>query len=365
MFKVIKRSGRTRTGILATPHGKVQTPAFMSIATCGSVKSLRPEDIRNAGGQIILSNTYHLHLTPGEDIVKKAGGIQKFMNWNGPVLTDSGGYQVFSLSRLRKIDPEGVSFRSHRDGKLIRLTPEKVMKIQEKIGADIVMCFDECTPFPCTKEYAKKSLELSMDWAKRCKKAKKSAKQMLFGIVQGSVFKDLRKKSAEILREIGFDGYAVGGLAVGEPAKTMYKILDSVVGELPENKPRYLMGVGTPENILEAVERGVDMFDCVLPTRNARHGLLYTSEGLLRIKNEKYKKDLSPLDKKCSCYTCKNFTRSYVRHLIHINEILGLELCSIHNIHFYLTLMADIRSHIANNTFRDFKKRFLKRHKAK
>lgn len=335
----------------------------MVIATCASIKGLRPEDAREAGAQILLGNTYHLHLRPGEDIVNRAGGLHKFMNWDKPILTDSGGFQVFSLAKLRKITEEGVTFNSHIGGETIYLTPEKAIKIQEKIGSDIAMCFDECTPYPCEKKYAENSLNLTTKWAKRCKKAHKKKSQLLFGIVQGSVFPDLRIQSARELTKIGFDGYAIGGLAVGEPNKDMYEILDITVPELPENKPRYLMGVGTPENILEAVERGVDMFDCVLPTRNARHGFLYTSSGICRIKNERYKKDFTPIDSKCACYTCKNFKKAYVRHLMTSGELLGPQLCAIHNISFYLNLMKDIRKHIKKNSFQKFKKDFLKKYK--
>jgi queuine tRNA-ribosyltransferase len=362
-YKILAQEKNARTGVLKTAHGIIETPCFMVIATAASVKSLRPEDVKEAGAQIVLGNTYHLHLRPGEDIIKKAGGLHKFMNWDKPILTDSGGFQVFSLAAHRKITEKGVEFRSHIDGKKIMLTPENAIKIQEKLNADIMMCLDECTPYPCEKKYAEKSLKLTTRWAKRCKKAHTKKKLLLFGIVQGSTYQDLRKQSAKELVEENFDGYAIGGLAVGEKNSIMYKTLDATTPLLPENKPRYLMGVGTPRNILEAVERGVDMFDCVLPTRNARHGFLYTSTGILRIKKGEYKKDFKPIDKSCNCYTCKNFTRAYVRHLIHSGELLGMQLCSMHNISFYLNLMQNIREHIQKNTFARFKRSFLKKFK--
>jgi queuine tRNA-ribosyltransferase len=358
-FRLINNDGKARCGTLKTAHGEIESPFFMTIATCASVKSLRPEDVKKAGAQIVLGNTYHLHLRPGEDIVDKAGGLHNFMNWDGPILTDSGGFQVFSLAKLRKITEKGVVFNSHIDGREISITPEDSIRIQEKLNSDIMMCFDECPPYPCAENYAEKSLKITTKWARRCKKAKKNKHQLLFGIVQGSVYPHLRLQSAKDLKKVGFDGYALGGLAVGEPNQKMYEILDVTLPALPENKPRYLMGVGTPENILEAVERGVDMFDCVLPTRNARHGFLYTSSGVVRVKREEFKEDFTPIDSKCSCYTCKNFARAYVRHLITSNELLGLQLCSIHNISFYLKLMKDIRKSIQKNTFQKFKASFL------
>jgi queuine tRNA-ribosyltransferase len=281
------------------------------------------------------------------------------MNWDGPILTDSGGFQVFSLSKIRKIDEEGVTFQSHLDGKKIRLTPESAIEIQQKLNSDIMMCFDECTPFPCEPYYAKKSLELTTRWAERCKKAKKNKHQKLFGIIQGSTYPDLRKLSAEQLVEMDFDGYAIGGLAVGEPNKLMYEILDHTCPMIPSEKPRYLMGVGTPENILEAVSRGIDMFDCVLPTRNARHGFLFTHNGIIRIKNELYREDFTTLDSECDCYTCKNFSKAYLRHLATTNETLGMQLNSIHNVRFYLKLMENIRLSIQQKKFQQYKESFL------
>ncbi len=374
MFKVKKTSGNARLGILQTAHGKVETPFFMTIATVGAVKGLLPQEVRELGGTVLLANTYHLHLRPGEDTVKKAGGLHKFMNWDGPILTDSGGYQVFSLSKIRKLKADGVEFQSHLDGKKIFLTPEKAIDIQKKLDSDIMMCLDVCPPYPAERKEVEEAVEMTTKWAKQCKEFKDKGIKIrnkgrkttliphpysLFSIVQGGMHADLRKKSAEELMKIGFDGYAIGGLSVGEPNKLMYKMLDSTVPLLPADKPRYLMGVGTPQDILEAVERGIDMFDCVLPTRNARHGYLYTSKGVVRIKNEKYKNDMKPLDPNCDCYTCKNFTKAYLRHLVIASEILGLRLCTLHNVAFYHKLMKNIREAIKKGQFKAFKKKFL------
>ena len=372
MFKLIKKSGKARHGILKTAHGEIQTPFFMTIGTVGAIKGLLPEEVKELGGQVILSNTYHLHLRPGEDIVQKAGGLHKFMHWDGPILTDSGGYQIFSLSKIRKLKADGVEFRSHLDGSKIFLTPEKAIEIQMKLGSDIMMCLDECPPYDADRKYVEKSLKLTTEWARRCQMFASAnhrrgtkfctptdgAKPHLFGIVQGGMHPDLRKQSAEQLMEIGFDGYAIGGLSVGEPNSLMYEIIEATVPYLPEDKPRYLMGVGTPEDILEAVSHGIDMFDCVLPTRNARHGYLFTSSGVVRIRNEQYKEDFTPLDSECQCYTCKNFTKSYLRHLFIANEILALRLNTLHNIAFYLKLMSDIREAIRDDRFEQFKKEF-------
>ena len=335
----------------------------MTIGTVGAVKGLVPSEIRELGGQVILSNTYHLHLRPGEDIVKKAGGLHQFMGWDGPILTDSGGYQVFSLSKIRKLKDDGVEFKSHLDGSKIFLTPEKAIEIQQKLGSDIIMCLDECPGADKDRKYVKESLELTTRWAKRCKEFHSqlpTSNSQLFAIVQGGMHGDPRKESARQLIDIGFDGYAVGGLSVGEPSEVMYKMLDEVLPELPEEKPRYLMGVGTPQDILEAVERGVDMFDCVLPTRNARHGHLYTSQGIVRIKNEKYKEDLTPLDSECGCYTCKNHSKAYLRHLFIANEPLSLRLNTLHNVAFYLDLMRQIRNAIEEGNYKVFKREFKK-----
>ncbi|MBN2087675.1 tRNA guanosine(34) transglycosylase Tgt [Candidatus Peregrinibacteria bacterium] len=377
MFQLNKTSGKARSGTIHTSHGEIKTPFFMTIGTVGAVKGLLPEEVKSVGGQVILSNTYHLHLRPGEDIVEKAGGLHKFMNWDGPILTDSGGFQVFSLSGIRKLTEEGVEFQSHLNGEKIFLTPEKAIEIQMKLGSDIMMVLDECPAANKDRKYVEKSLKLTTRWAKRCKeyaetqlaqrqnqpngKTSPTAKpaQQLFGIVQGGMHSDLRKESAKELIEIGFDGYAIGGLSVGEPNEVMYEMLSEVVPELPIDKPRYLMGVGTPEDILEAVERGVDMFDCVMPTRNARHGHLFTSKGIVRIKKEEFKEDLSSLDDECDCYTCKNFTKAYLRHLHIANELLGLRLNTLHNVAFYQKLMKDIRKSIENDKFDEFKKEFL------
>lgn len=373
MFELKTTSGRARRGILNTPHGEIQTPFFMTIGTAGAVKGLLPSEVRELGGQVILSNTYHLHLRPGEDIVKDAGGLHKFMNWDGPILTDSGGYQVFSLAKIRKLTEEGVEFQSHLDGSKIFLTPEKVIEIQHKLGSDIMMCLDECPGANEDREYVQKSLELTTRWAKRCKEyhsktlnsksetlpiGRQAQNSLLFGIVQGGMHPDLRKESAKQLTEIGFDGYAIGGLSVGEANEVMYKMLDETVPELPEDKPRYLMGVGKPQDILEAVERGIDMFDCVLPTRNARHGHLFTSQGIVRIKNEAFKEDFNPLDPECNCYTCKNYTKAYLRHLYIAGEPLSLRLNTLHNVAFYLNLMKNIRKAIDEDRFEEFKESF-------
>lgn len=352
IFQIVKldNSSNARAGVLHTLHGVVHTPVFMPVGTYGTVKTCSPDELKSLGAEIILGNAYHLYLRPGHNIVKKAGGLHKFMAWNGSILTDSGGFQVFSLGANREITEEGAIFKSEIDGSKHFFSPERSIEIQTAIGADIIMNFDECTPYPCDYEYAKNSMELTLRWAKRCKKAHKS-KQLLFGIVQGSVYHDLRRKCAEKLVEMDFDGYALGGLSVGEEKEIMYEIVGFTTPILPKNKPHYLMGVGTPENIVEAVSLGIDMFDCVLPTRNARNGSLFTSEGMLKIKNAKFKRDFTSLDPKCRCYTCKNFTRSYLRHLFIANEILAHRLHTIHNLHFYLSLMRGIRRSIIDGTF--------------
>jgi queuine tRNA-ribosyltransferase len=370
MFKITKKSKKSaaRLGDLKTAHGMVPTPFFMPIATKASVKTLDSNDIVNLGAKIILSNTYHLLLRPGEEVIRAAHGLHKFMNWNGAILTDSGGYQIFSLAKQRKITEDGAIFRSHIDGKKFFLTPETSFRFQKLLGSDIIMVLDVCTPYPCDEDEAERAVKTTTDWARRTKKTAAKIitdRQMVFGIVQGSVYKDLRMRSAKDLSALDFDGYAVGGLAVGEPRKEMYKILDYVVPELPENKPHYLMGVGQPEEIVEAVRRGIDMFDCVLPSRNARHGLLYVSKKktfdfrpgrvdfykTLHITNEKFKKDFSPPDKNCSCPTCKNYTRAYLRHLFAAGEPLAMRLATIHNVHFYLQLMRKIRAEIKTGKF--------------
>ncbi|MBI5411571.1 tRNA guanosine(34) transglycosylase Tgt [Candidatus Peregrinibacteria bacterium] len=374
IFEVKKESHGARAGVLKTHHGKVKTPCFMTIATAGAIKGLIPDEGKKLGAQIFLSNTYHLHLRPGEELVARAGGLHAFMGWQGPILTDSGGYQVFSLSKCRKVTQEGVQFQSHIDGTKVMLTPEKSIEIQQKLGSDIMMCLDECLPYPCDRKIAEESLELTTNWARRCRAAPPwrgrrdkaclvpTTTSSLFGIVQGGMYPDLRERSAKELVTIGFDGYAIGGLSVGEKAPLMYEMLEATVPHLPKDQPRYLMGVGTPQNILEAVERGIDMFDCVLPTRNARHGYLFTSQGPLRIKNESFREDFSPLDPKCSCPVCKKYSRAYLRHLLMSGEILGLRLLTWHNVAFYLKLMHDIRASILKGRFATFKKTFLKRY---
>ena len=366
MYTLKAQDGNARRGEIETTHGIVQTPFFMPIATIGAIKGgIEPEDIRTMGFELILANTYHLHLRPTDERVKKFGGLAKFMNWNGPMLTDSGGFQVFSLTKIRKIKEEGVEFRSHLDGSKIFLSPEKVVEIEANLGIDIAMVLDECTPYPCEEQYAKNSLERTTRWAQRCKdhwqKIGADKFMHLFGIVQGSTYPLLRKESAKQLVELDLPGYAIGGLAVGEPNEEMYKVLDYTVPELPEEKPRYLMGVGTPENILEAVERGIDMFDCVLPTRNARHGKVFTSTGAYNIAKGKWADDERPIDEDCDCPTCKKYTRAYVRHLFNANEILAMRLATIHNLHFYSNLMKGIRKSIEEENFTEFKKQTLEK----
>jgi len=347
-FKVIKKSNQTpaRVGEITTPHGKIKTPCFMPVATASAIRCLDFKTLAEIGAQISLGNTYHLHLRPGDELIKKAGGLHKYEAWSKPILTDSGGYQVYSLAKSRKITPRGVHFQSHIDGSTHFLSPEKSIKIQQNLGSDIMMVLDECPASDCSHDYAAKSLDLTIKWAKRSKKAHTNQKQALFGIIQGGLFKDLRLKSSAQLQKIDFDGYAIGGLAVGESNQEMYKVLKYTLPTLPEGKPRYLMGVGTPENIRKAVSMGVDMFDCVLPTRNARHGFLYTSDGVVRIKQAKYKQDFTSLDPACTCYTCQNYTKSYLRHLIINNEPMSMYLNTLHNLSYYLNIMKAIRDSI-------------------
>jgi queuine tRNA-ribosyltransferase len=356
------KTGKARAGILTTDHGQIETPIFMPVGTQGTVKSVNVSFLKDdINASIILGNTYHLYMRPGTTVLEKAGGLHAFMNWDRAILTDSGGFQVFSLSDLRKLKPDGVEFRSHLDGSKHFFTPESVIKIERSIGSDIMMPLDECTPFPCEYVYAKKSQELTSRWAVLNKEAfEKTAplyghRQFLHGIIQGSVYKDLREQSARDLVALDFDGYSIGGLAVGEPMETMYDIIDFTTDFIPEHKPRYLMGVGRPENILEAIARGVDMFDCVMPTRNARNAYLFTWDGVIAMRNAQYKEDFSPLDEKCSCYCCQNFSRAYLRHLFVAKEILALELASIHNLHFYLELTREARKQILNGTFYEWK----------
>jgi len=361
------KHSKARTGWFETDHGKVETPIFMPVGTQGTVKAVNQHYLEHEiKAQIVLSNTYHLYLRPGTDILENAGGLHKFMNWQKPILTDSGGYQVFSLADLRKLKPDGVEFSSHLDGSRHFFTPEKVINIQRSIGSDIMMVLDECTPYPCDYDYAKKSVQLTSDWAVKNKEAFENSnsfydhKQFQFGIIQGSVYKDLRKKSVDDLLKLDFDSYAIGGLAVGEPAEIMYDIVDFTTDLMPENRPRYLMGVGKPENILEAIERGIDMFDCVMPTRNARNANLFTYSGTLSMRNAKYKDDFNPVDGNCDCYTCKNYTRAYIRHLFIASEILALELASIHNLTFYLKLVEEAREKIIKGNFFQWKNEIIK-----
>jgi queuine tRNA-ribosyltransferase len=357
-FTLIKVDGKARLGRLTTAHGMVDTPVFMPVGTQATVKTLTPEELYEIGIQIILSNSYHLYLRPGENLIAKAGGLHSFMNWNRNILTDSGGFQVFSLSKLRKISEEGVFFSSHIDGSRHLLTPEKAMKIQEKLGADIIMCFDECSPYPCTYEEAKTAVERTSRWAKRCREVHKDNTQSLFGIIQGSVFPELRRQSALEIISCGFSGYAIGGLSVGEPKEEMYRNLDLLNLLLPEGQPRYLMGVGSPEDLVEGVKRGIDMFDCVLPTRLARHGTAYTHKGRITVRNAGYAEDFSPLDPECGCRVCQSYSRAYIRHLLKAGEILALRLLSYHNIYFLSKLMENIRIAINNGEFEKFYQKF-------
>ncbi|NSW91789.1 MAG: tRNA guanosine(34) transglycosylase Tgt [Firmicutes bacterium] len=361
-YELIKKCKQTgaRLGRVHTPHGCFDTPVFMPVGTQASVKTMSPDELKDIGAQIILSNTYHLYMRPGPDIVKGAGGLHKFMNWDRPILTDSGGFQVFSLSNLRDIHEEGVTFRSHIDGSKHFFTPEKSIQIQNELGSDIIMSFDECVPYPAEFDYVKKSVERTTRWAKRCKIAHKNTeKQALFGIVQGGTYKELREKSAYELIEIGFPGYAIGGLSVGEPAEEMYAILEYTVPVLPEDKPRYLMGVGSPDYLIEGVIRGIDMFDCVFPTRIGRNGTVLTSRGRIIVRDALYARDYSSLDPECDCYACKNFSRAYIRHLLKCNEILGMRLTTLHNIKFLLDLMKKIRQAIIEDKLGDFRKNFF------
>jgi queuine tRNA-ribosyltransferase len=353
-FKLINTDGRARRGELEFARGKVQTPAFMPVGTYGTVKAMLPRDIHEIGAEIILGNTFHLWLRPGTDVVKQHGDLHKFINWEKPILTDSGGFQVFSLGKLRKITEEGVTFASPIDGSKVFLSPEVSMQVQRDLGSDIVMIFDECTPYPATETEAKVSMELSLRWAKRSKTAHGDNPNALFGIVQGGMHENLREESLAALTDIGFDGYAIGGLSVGEPKEDMLRILDFLPPKMPAAYPRYLMGVGKPEDIVEAVRRGVDMFDCVMPTRNARNGHLFTSDGVVRIRNSQYKTDTGPLDAECPCYTCRNFSRAYLYHLDKCGEMLGAQLNTIHNLRYYQTLMAGLRGAIEQGTLQRF-----------
>jgi len=353
-FKILNTDGTARRGVIQTRRGEINTPSFMSVGTHGTVKAMSPDELKTLGAEIILGNTYHLYLRPGLDVILELGGLHKFMNWDRPILTDSGGFQVFSLSAFRKIETNGVHFRSHIDGSLHFLGPLEAMKIQGILGSDIAMVFDECIPYPASHEYASKSVELTTEWAKQCRAARNDG-QALFGIVQGGMYKDLRKKSTEDLLNIGFDGYAVGGVSVGEPKEEMHEIIYFNGPLLPHDKPRYLMGIGDFGDMLKAVDAGFDMFDCIMPTRNARHGTLFTSTGKTSIKREEFKYDSGPLDPACACYTCRTFSRGYLRHLFVSREILSMRLNTLHNLHFYQTFFNNMRASIKAGEFNKFK----------
>jgi queuine tRNA-ribosyltransferase len=374
MFTLIHKdkSSKARLGVLETAHGKVNTPVFMPVGTQGTVKAMSNDELLGCGAEIILGNAYHLNLRPGLDIIKKAGGLHKFMGWERPILTDSGGYQVFSLAKLRKLSEEGAEFSSHIDGSRHCITPEKAIEIQEILGSDIMMTFDECVHYPAARDYVEQSLELTTKWAKRSKEhclrspghqVTSHRSQLLFGIVQGSTYLDLRKKAVEELLAIGFDGYAIGGVSVGEPSELIHEMSAFTASLLPEDKARYLMGMGTPVDILEAISNGIDMFDCVVPTRNGRNGQAFTWNGELQLRNAGYKEDFSPIDKDCECMACRLHTRAYIRHLFNTEEILGLRLVSLHNIHFYVKLIQKSRQAIKDDCFKSFSFEFAKRYK--
>jgi queuine tRNA-ribosyltransferase len=360
-YTLIAQDGKARAGLLETDHGVIETPIYMPVGTQATVKATEQRELLELGSQIILGNTYHLYLRPGMDVIQKAGGLHKFMNWQKPILTDSGGFQVFSLTDLRKIDDDGVTFKSHVDGSEHRFTPESVIATERQLGSDIMMAFDECTPYPCEFEYARKSNEMTVRWAELCKEAAATLpalyghSQALFGIVQGSVYPEIREMSARALTKLDFDGYAIGGLAVGEPLEDMYRITECTEQFLPKEKPRYLMGIGLPENIIESIDRGIDMFDCVIPTRNGRNGMLFTRNGTINIRNAQYKMDFTPVDAECNCYTCKTFTRSYLRHLFVTKEILALQLASIHNLSLFLWVSREARKAIVEQRFKQWK----------
>ncbi|GAB3100734.1 tRNA guanosine(34) transglycosylase Tgt [Pseudomaricurvus hydrocarbonicus] len=357
-FELDTTEGRARRGRLKFPRGVVETPAFMPVGTYGTVKGMLPRDIEEIGAHIILGNTFHLMLRPGTEVVKAHGDLHDFMQWKGPILTDSGGFQVFSLGKMRKITEQGVTFQSPINGSKVELNPEIAMQVQRDLGSDIVMIFDECTPYPATEKEARDSMELSLRWAKRSKDAHGDNPSALFGIVQGGMYEHLRTESLQGLTEIDFDGYAIGGLSVGEPKEDMIRVLDHLTGEMPADKPRYLMGVGKPADIVEAVRRGIDMFDCVMPTRNARNGHLFTSEGVIKIRNARHRHDTNPLDADCDCHTCSNFSRSYLHHLDKCGEILGAQLNTIHNLRFYQNVMSSLRSAIAEHRLDDYLQEF-------
>ena len=368
-FELEAKDHNSRAGILKTQHGTIHTPVFMPVGTLGTVKALTPEEVRELGAEIILGNTYHLHLRPGDELVRKLGGLHHFMNWDGPILTDSGGFQIFSLAKLLKLDQSGVVIRSHIDGSKITLTPEISIAIQQNLGSTIMMCLDQCLELPATRQEIERSIALTTKWAQRSKDASSqgsgvSGKQALFGIVQGGGELNLREQSLEQMVNIGFDGYAIGGLSVGETKEEMYSVVHHIAVKMPAQKPRYLMGVGDPEDLLEGIEAGIDMFDCVMPTRNARNGSLFTSHGKISIKQNQYKEDPDPLDPDCACSTCKNYSRAYLRHLFKTNEILGMRLNTYHNLFFYISLVKQARNAIKEKRFPNFKKTFLQKYRS-
>jgi queuine tRNA-ribosyltransferase len=360
-FQLVAVDASARRARLHLGRGRVETPAFMPVGTYGTVKAMTPEELVDLGAEIVLGNTFHLWLRPGTEVINAHGDLHDFMHWQRPILTDSGGFQVYSLGETRKITEQGVHFRSPVDGDRVFMGPEESMAIQRALGADVVMIFDECTPYPATEQQARESMELSLRWAARSQAAHADNPSALFGIVQGGVYPDLRARSLDGLQQIGFDGYAVGGLSVGEPPAERWRVLDFLAGRLPPDRPRYLMGVGTPEDIVEAVRRGIDMFDCVLPTRNARNGHLFTSTGVVRIRNAEHARDTRPLDADCGCYTCRHYSRAYLRHLFRCNEILGARLNTMHNLYYYQRLMRDIRAAIAGGAFAGFRVDFYRR----
>ena len=364
-FNLKNKDKTARRGQISFPRGEIQTPVFMPVGTYGTVKAMTPEELEGIGAEIILGNTFHLMLRPGMEVINKFGGLHKFMHWQKPILTDSGGFQVFSLADSRKITEEGAHFRSPVDGSKVFLGPEEAIQIQHDLNSDIVMIFDECTPYPATEKEAADSMRLSLRWAKRSKEAHGNSENALFGIVQGGMYKSLREESLNGLKEIGFDGYAIGGLSVGEPVEMMMEVLDNIMPGMPEDKPRYLMGVGTPENIVEAVRRGIDMFDCVMPTRNARNGHLFTEYGDVRIRNAANRYDESPVDENCDCYTCQNYSRAYLHHLDKTNEILGARLNTIHNLYYYQYLMKGLRNAIELNQLDEFISEFYRKRGSK
>ncbi len=362
-FKLLATSSRcaARRGELRTLHGTVQTPVFMPVGTQATVKGVTPENLRELGAQIILGNTYHLYLRPGHELIQKLGGLHRFMNWDGPILTDSGGFQIFSLQQLAKISEEGAAFKSHLDGADLFLSPESAVAVQEALGSDIMMCLDTCIPYPAERRQAEEATALTGRWAARCRSAQGESGQLLFGIIQGGMYPELRARSLAELVEIGFDGYAIGGLSVGEPENLMYEICEETAAAMPADQARYLMGVGTPRNLVEAVYRGIDMFDCVMPTRNARNGMLFTSTGRLVIKNARYREDPRPPDEECDCYTCRHYSRAYLRHLYVARELLSSHLMTVHNLHYYTALMAEMRRAIADDNFPAFYRDFIGR----